>query len=38
VEVNQIRDYQRKYANQSNGTGEQGSQKPSVTGIELAKV
>jgi hypothetical protein len=38
VEVNQIRDYQRKYANQSNGTGEQGSQKPSVTGIELAKL
>jgi uncharacterized protein (UPF0276 family) len=38
VEVNQIRDYQLKYANQSNGTGEQVSQKPSVTGIELAKL
>ncbi len=38
LEVNRIRDYQRKYANQSNGIAEQGSQKPSETGIELAKV
>lgn len=38
LEVNRIRDYQRKYANQSNGIAEQGSQKPSKTGIELAKV
>jgi len=38
LEVNRIRDYQHKYANQSNGIAEQGSQKPSKTGIELAKV
>ena len=38
LEVDQIRDYQRKYANQKIGRGEQGSQTSAATISELEKV